>query len=141
MPLPSSVRAAIERGPVAHLVTLSPDGDAQVTLCWIGLDGDEVVIGTMFDQAKLRNIRRDPRVALSFETGGRSSIGLNAYMVLHGRARITEGGAPALLQRLATTYIGPDVGPYPPMPNPPGGWVTHIAVDRVTGSDPITTDP
>jgi PPOX class probable F420-dependent enzyme len=139
MRLPSSVRAAIEAGPIAHIVTLGPDGAPQVTLCWVGLEGDEVVVGTMFDQAKLRNIRRDPRVALSFETGGHSDSGLDPYVVLHGQARITDGGAPELLQRLAYTYVGRDVGVFPPMPDPPTGWVTHIAVERVSGNAPEDT--
>ena len=42
------------------------------------------------------------------------------YLVLHGRARLTEGGAPELLQQLAYTYVGPGVK-FPPMPEPPPG--------------------
>ena len=138
MRIPPSVRTAIEAAPIAHVVTLGKDGSPQATLAWIGLDGDEVVIGTMFEQAKTRNLRRDPRILLSFETGARSSIGLNAYIVIHGRARITEGGAPELLQRLAYGYVGPDVV-YPPMPDPPAGWVIRTTVERITGSDPVDT--
>jgi PPOX class probable F420-dependent enzyme len=139
MQLPASVRSAIEACPIAHVVTLGPDGRPQITLAWVGLEGDEVVIGTMFDQAKLRNIRRDPRVAISFETGGRASSGLNAYFVLHGRARITDGGAPQLLQRLAYGYIAPDVV-FPPSPDPPAGWVTRITVERISGSEAVASD-
>jgi PPOX class probable F420-dependent enzyme len=136
MEIPSSVRAAIEANPIAHVVTLGKDGRPQVTLAWIGFEGDEVVIGTMYDQAKLRNIRRDPRVTVSFETGERSRSGLNAYWVLDGRAVVTDGGAPQLLQRLARGYIGPDVV-FPPFPDPPDGWVIRITVERITGSDPV----
>ena len=49
-------------------------------------------------------------------------------------ARVTEGGAPELLQRLAYTYIGPGVV-FPPFPNAPAGWVTHITVERIGGSE------
>ncbi len=137
MKLTSLVRSAIEEGPIGHVVTLSPDGSPHVSLAWLGLDGDEVVIGTMYDQAKLRNMRRDPRVTISFETGERSpNSGLNVYVVLHGRAVVTERGAPELLQRLAYTYIGPRGG-LPPFPDPPSGWVTHVTVERITGSDPV----
>ena len=45
---------------------------------------------------------------------------------------MTEGGAAALLQRLAHTYIGPDAV-FPAMPDPRPGFVTHVRVDRVTG--------
>lgn len=135
MEIPSHVRTAIEAGPIAAITTISKDGEPQITMAWIGLEGDEVVIGTMYDQAKLRNLRRDPRVAISFMPGGNSSMGLPAYYVLHGRARVVEGGAPELLSRLAQTYIGPGTV-FPPFPNPPAGWVTRISVDRITGSGP-----
>jgi hypothetical protein len=83
----------------------------------------------------VRNIERDPRVALSVETTVVNPMGLREYLVVHGRARIEEGGAPELLQRLAYTYIGPDVK-FPPMPDPPPGFVTRVAVERVGGVGP-----
>jgi PPOX class probable F420-dependent enzyme len=130
--LPASVRAFIESGPLAHVVTLGRDGSPQVSLAWVGLDGDELVIGTLFDQAKLRNLRADPRIALSFEAPGRNEYGLDHYLVLHGRARVEAGGAAALLGRLARTYLGPDVV-FPAMPNPPAGWVIRMTVERLAG--------
>jgi len=133
--LSQAVRSLVAAGPLAHVVTLAADGSPQVSLAWIGIEGDELVIGTLFDQPKLRNLRRDPRIALSFVTGGRSPIGLDDYLVLHGHARVTEGGAAEVLARLAKTYIGPDVV-FPPMPNPPPGFVVRIAVDRVAGMGP-----
>ncbi len=134
MEIPAAVREAIEAGPIAHVVTLNPSGTPHISMAWIGLEGDEVVIGTMYDQAKLRNIRRDERVAISFETGRKGPMGLDGYIVLHGRAQLADGGAPRLLQRLAYVYIGPDVV-FPGFPDPPDGWVIHIAVDRISGSD------
>ena len=135
MQVSSRLRAAIEAAPIAHVVTLARDGTPQATLAWIGLDGDEIVIGTMFDQPKLRNLRSDPRILISFETGGPNAMGLNAYFVVHGNARVTEGGAPQLLQRLAYSYVGPGTE-YPPFPNPPAGWVIRTTVERVTDRGP-----
>jgi PPOX class probable F420-dependent enzyme len=136
--LPSSVRDFIATGPIAHQVTLRADGSPRVSLAWVGIEDDEVVIGTLFDQPKLRDVRRDPRVTLSFVTGVRNAMGLDEYLVLDGRARITEGGAADLLQRLARVYLGPDVI-FPPMPDPPPGFVTRIAVERVSGLGPWDT--
>ena len=48
---------------MVHLSTTNPDGSPQVTVIWIGLDGDDLVSTHMRDNVKLRNIRRDPRVA------------------------------------------------------------------------------
>jgi PPOX class probable F420-dependent enzyme len=127
-----SIRAFLESGPLAHLVTIGRSGGPRVTMAWVGLEDDEIVIGTLFDQPKLRDLRADPRVALSFEGDGRSAYGLDHYLVLYGKARITEGGAAELLQRLARVYLGPDVR-FPPMPDPPPGFVIRIAVERVAG--------
>jgi PPOX class probable F420-dependent enzyme len=135
--LPDSARALLESDALAHLVTLEPDGRPQVSLVWVGLDGDEIVCAHLPEHRKVRNIRRDPRVALSIEGTERNAIGLLEYLVIHGQARITEGGAPELLQRLAYTYVGPDVR-FPPMDDPPPGFVTHIAVERIGGVGPWT---
>lgn len=133
--LNDAARALIASGPLAHLVTLGADGSPSVAVVWMGLDGDELVAGHLFpDQQKLRNIRRDPRVAVSFEASS-ESWGMRHYLVVHGTARVTEGGAPELLSHLAQTYLGPGT-PFPPMPDPPPGFVTHITVERVGGNGP-----
>ncbi|MFY9585892.1 MAG: PPOX class F420-dependent oxidoreductase [Actinomycetota bacterium] len=136
--LPESAKEVIRSGRLAHLVTLDPDGSPQVTLAWVGLDGDDVVIGTLPDQRKTKNMRRDSRVAVSIDTLEKNEVGLDKYLVLYGQATVTEGGAPELLQELAYTYIGPGVK-FPPFPNPPPGYVTRIAVDRVGGIGPWTS--
>jgi PPOX class probable F420-dependent enzyme len=133
--LPESARSVLESAALGHLVTLEPDGRPQVSLVWVGLDGDEVVAAHLPEHRKIRNMRRNPRVALSIEAGTRNPMGLDEYVVVHGRARITEGGAPELLQDLARVYLGPDAK-FPPMDDPPPGYITHINVERVGGVGP-----
>jgi PPOX class probable F420-dependent enzyme len=86
---------------LAHLVTLNPDGSPQVTVVWVGLDGDEIVAAHFPEHRKVRNIRNDSRVALSIETDTRNAMGLDEYLVVYGTTHITEGGAAELLQQLA----------------------------------------
>lgn len=93
--LSDTVRVALSAGHLAHLVTLDPDGGPQVSVVWVGVEGDEIVSGHLGNRRKLDNIRRDPRVALSMETGGAEPSGLAHYLVVHGRARITEGAPPS----------------------------------------------
>jgi PPOX class probable F420-dependent enzyme len=133
--LPDSARAVLESSALAHLVTLNPDGSPQVTVVWVGLDGDEIVAAHLPEHRKVRNIRNDGRVALSIETDTPDPMGLTQYLVIYGTARITEGGAPELLRELARTYLGPDVK-FPPMDNPPPGYITHVSVDRIAGVGP-----
>ena len=133
--LPASARAILESPALAHLVTLNSDGSPQVTVVWVGLDGNEIVAAHLAEQRKIRNIRNDSRVALSIETGERNAMGLTEYLVVYGTARVTDGGAADLLQELAHTYLGPGVR-FPPMDNPPPGYITRITVDRVSGVGP-----
>jgi PPOX class probable F420-dependent enzyme len=133
--LPESAREILESARLAHLVTLNEDGSPQVPCVWVGLDGDEIVCGHVPRLRKLENIERDPRVALSIEGASVGDHGLKDYLVVYGTARVTEGGAPELLQHLARTYLGPD-SEFPQMPNPPPGYITHIAVDRIAGAGP-----
>src|SRR5262249_7957790 len=131
-----AVRGAIEAPRLAHLTTLNPDGSPQVSLVWATLDGDEIVMGHLAQHRKGANVENAGRVAFSIEAEATTN-GLPNYLVVYGRARVTEGGAPELLQRLAETYIGPGVK-FPAMPNPPPGFVIHITIDRVTGNGPWT---
>jgi len=123
-------------GALGHLVTTNPDGSAQVTCVWVAVDGDDLLTAHLDpSQRKLENVRRDPRVVLSFEGTGIHPPGLREYAVVHGRATIEEGGAPELLQELAHVYLGPNVR-FPPMDNPPPGVRLRIAVERVGGIGP-----
>ncbi len=135
MVLPESARELIASGALAHLVTIARDGSPQVTCVWVGLDGGEIVSGHLADHRKLRNVRRDPRVALSLEGTVVQPPGLKQYLVVHGRARVEEGGAADLLQRLAHVYLGPDVR-FPPMDDPPPGFVLRITPERIGGIGP-----
>jgi len=138
MIIPDSAKRILDSQALAHLVTLNSDGSSQVTCAWAGVEANEIVFATLFDQRKLRNMRRDPRVTLSFETATVNEMGLTEYLVIKGRARVTEGGAPELLQELARTYLGPEVT-FPPMPDPPPGFVTRIEVERLGGLGPWTS--
>ena len=130
--LPQAALDLLESDAVAHVVTLDEDGGPQVTAAWVGLDGDEIVFATLPDQRKLRNLRRNPRIALSIPSTTTNEWGLLEYLVVYGSARVTEGGAPEVLQRLAHTYLGPDVI-FPGMPDPPPGYVTKITLERLGG--------
>lgn len=133
--LTPAVREALTAGHLAHLVTVDPDGAPQVTIVWTGVDEDEIVTAHLMASKKVRNVQRDSRVAISVETGGRNEMGLDNYLVVHGTARIQDGGAPELLQRLAEVYLGPGI-PFPPMPDPPPGFVLRTTPTRVLGVGP-----
>jgi PPOX class probable F420-dependent enzyme len=135
IPLPHTARELLESDAVAHVVTLDEDGGPQLTAAWIGIEGDEIVFATLPDQRKLKNLRRDPRIALSVPSTRTNQWGLLEYLVIYGTARVTEGRAAETLQRLAHTYLGPDVV-FPNIPDPPPGFVTRITPERIGGVGP-----
>jgi PPOX class probable F420-dependent enzyme len=137
MRLPDAARAVIESGRLAHLVTINRDGSPHVTVVWVGLDADEIVIGKLAPDQKLANIGRDPRVSLSIEAEG-DQFGMQHYLVVEGTARVQQGGAPALLHELAQRYVGPGTV-FPPMPNPPEGFVIRITAAKIRGMGPWGT--
>jgi PPOX class probable F420-dependent enzyme len=137
--LPPELRALIESGPMMHLSTINPDGSPQVSVVWVGLDGELPVTAHMHRQAKLRNIERDPRVVLSFDAPRKPGVFLNPYAVLKARATIErhEHAAWELLDRLSRTYIGPEAT----FPAPRGpGYVIRYEIERIGGVGPWTGD-
>ena len=136
MNIPQSVRDVIAKGPLAHLTTLNSKGGPQVTVIWVGIEGEEFVIGHLAEHQKVKNIRRDPRVALSMLSYTTNKQGMREYLVVYGNARVTEGGAVPLLQRLTPLYLGPKAEwPPPSMRNIPG-YITRITPARFSGVGP-----
>src|SRR5208283_401000 len=136
--LTEDLREALAAGRLAHLATINPDGSPQVSVVWIGLDDDEIVFAHLMGGQKVKNIDRDPRVALTVEAAGANPAGMANYIIVYGKAHLVEGGAPELLQRLAETYLGPDVK-FPPMDNPPPGYITRITPEKIGGVGPWRT--
>lgn len=133
--IPESAREFLATGPLGHVVTLNSDGSPHVTLTWAGFEGDELVMATFHpDQRKLGNIRRDPRIVVSFQANQYDGEELHPYLVVQGRAQISEGGALEVMDRLAEHYVGP--GQRFPMREVPEGAVIRIAVDRIYGQGP-----
>jgi PPOX class probable F420-dependent enzyme len=134
MRLEDSARAFIGAGADATLVTLNSDGSPQVSLVWVALqstpDGDELVSAHLSEYQKTRNIRRDPRVALTIVS--KDAPGQQTpYLSITGTARIVEGGAPEVLTELAVAMLGSSEH-FPPPDSPPG-LLTRIHIDKVSG--------
>ncbi|CPZ35163.1 Probable pyridoxamine 5'-phosphate oxidase [Mycobacteroides abscessus] len=138
MELNDAARALIGAGADATLVTINPDGSPQVSVVWVALqstpDGDELVAAHLSgNYKKLRNIRRDPHVALTVLAPSQPGQ-QREYLAVTGSARVGEGGAPELLSQLAIALLGSDEH-FPP-PNSPEGYLTRIRVESVGGHGP-----
>ena len=138
MKLNDAARDLIGKGADATLVTLNPDGSPQVSVVWVALqstaDGDELVSAHLAEHKKVRNIRRDPRVAVTIVSVGASGQGMRPYLSIDGTARIVEGGAPELLAELNPVLGDPNTK-FPPDGAPPG-FLTRIRIEKVGGIGP-----
>ncbi|OBH03768.1 PPOX class F420-dependent oxidoreductase [Mycobacterium sp. E1747] len=138
MKLNGAARDLIGKGADATLVTLNPDGSPQVSVVWVALqstpDGDELVTAHLAEHKKVRNVRNDPRVAVTILALDKAGQGMRPYLSVTGTARIVEGGAPELLTELNPVLGDPNMN-FPPEGAPPG-FLTRIRIDKVGGIGP-----
>jgi PPOX class probable F420-dependent enzyme len=137
MKLDDTARQLIGSNP-ATLATINRGGSPQISLVWMVVhstaDGnDELVTAHLQEHQKIRNISRDPRVAVTIVSTDRSGP-QTPYLSIKGTARVEEGGAPELLDEIATAIFGPDTG-FPP-PGSPSGYLTHITIEKIGGVGP-----
>ena len=128
--LPESARKVLQDKAYGHVVTFGAGGRPQVTMVWVDTDGDDVLFNTAEGRKKLQNLRRDPRIIISVQDRN----DLQAYMVIHGTATLTEAGADAHLDKLAKRFLGMDQYPY----REPGEKrvLVRVKVDRLGGFAP-----
>ncbi|MFC1405047.1 MULTISPECIES: PPOX class F420-dependent oxidoreductase [Streptacidiphilus] len=102
--LDPDVRRVLDGTPIAHLATVLPDGGPHSVPLWIGTEGEHIVILTGPGSRKARNLRRDPRVAISLTPAD------NPFEPVLIRGRVVEwlegDAAWAVVDRIATKYIG-----------------------------------
>jgi PPOX class probable F420-dependent enzyme len=71
----------------AVVATLQPDGMPQLTPNWYWWDGKRFWISTLDWTIKVRNLKRDPRITLCIDAGGRREN----YVQVFGTAEVIEG--------------------------------------------------
>ena len=135
MALNDAARALLTSGKLAHCATVNADGTPQMSVMWVGVDGDEIVSAHMGAWQKVKNIQRNPKIVLSLEADTREANGMQHSLLIQGTARVTEGGAAQLLYELGKVYVGPDAE-FRPSTDPDAGYIVHIAVDKIGGFGP-----
>ena len=102
------VKKLLSEANLAHLATLMKDGSPQVTPVWVDLDGERIVVNTAEGRAKPRNVRRDPRIAISIA----GPTGYPSAFVRGRVVKVTNDGADAHIDKLAKKYLGEDKYPW-----------------------------
>jgi PPOX class probable F420-dependent enzyme len=127
LPLSPDVRALIDGPNFATVATLDPDGSPQTSVVWIALDGDVLVFSATEDRKKVRNLRRDPRVAVSITDAA------NPYRHTQLRGTVTLVPDPdkTLPKLLSHKYLGEDAPPEGPDVQ---RVIVRLHVDKVAGN-------
>jgi PPOX class probable F420-dependent enzyme len=103
-----AARAIFAKRVLAHVASLGPDGEPNVTPVWVELVGEDIQINTALGRAKARNLASDPRVAVSLSDPDDPQ---NAIAVRGTVVAFTTDGADEVIDRLAKKYL--DANSYP----------------------------
>jgi PPOX class probable F420-dependent enzyme len=107
--IPDKYRDLFSKPAFGNLATIMPSGSPQVTPVWVDYDGKHVIFNSAKGRQKDRNVRREPRVAITIidpENPYR-------YLEIRGRiAEITEKGADAHIDKMAKKYLNKDKYPF-----------------------------
>jgi PPOX class probable F420-dependent enzyme len=108
--LSEKARAKVEAPNFGYLATTMPDGSPQVTPVWVDLEDNRVLVNTATGRVKERNMRRDPRVAISIADKD------NQYEKVDIRGRVAEwvegDEAVAHIDKLAQKYMSQETYPW-----------------------------
>jgi PPOX class probable F420-dependent enzyme len=128
--IPQSLKTILENKAYGHVVTYNAKGKPELTMVWVDVDGDEVLINTAEGRRKPQNIRQNPQVIVSVQDRNNPQ----AYAVFHGKGRIVEAGAAEHIDKLAKRFLGLDKYPYRSPDEK--RLIVRIAVDRIGGMAP-----
>ena len=107
MELPEDLLELLRRPSACYVATTMPDGSPQLTQTWVDTDGERVLINSVQGFLKVRNVERDPRVAVAVSDPDEP----RRYFQVRGRVvGVTTEGAAEHIEELSRKYLG---GPYP----------------------------
>ena len=104
VPLSPQAQAFLQQKVFGHIATLMRDGSPQTTTVWVDTDGANILVNTVEGRVKIKNMRRDGRVALAVVDSD------NPYRGLSIRGRVTSTtieGAAEHYAELAKKYERP----------------------------------
>ena len=105
--LPAGLLDLLGKPSPCFIATTMPDGSPQLTQTWVGTDGERILINTVAGYQKVKNVERDPRVAVTVA----DPEDVTTYFSVRGRVvDISPKGGTESIEALAQKYTG---GPYP----------------------------
>ncbi len=101
--LSENLLALLRQPSTCYLATTMADGSPQITQTWVDTDGEHVIINSVQSHVKIKNIARDPRVAVAISAPGNPT----RYFQVRGRVvKVTTDGAVDHIEMLSQKYTG-----------------------------------
>lgn len=136
--MPASAQTLLGSDALAHVVTLDRNGLPQVSVVWCGVRDNDVLFCTEGSSAKVRNIKRNPRVVLSIEDEMRNAAGTQHHLVIHGVAEVLGPVDQELCDQLCAVYAGHRDHPIN-LGKSPTAVTVAVHVERIGGNGPWST--
>ncbi|MEU0781611.1 PPOX class F420-dependent oxidoreductase [Streptomyces sp. NPDC006173] len=109
--LSDDLKKLIDDNPVfATVATIQPDGSPQVTITWLGRDGDDLLVSTTVGRRKEKNLRGDPRITVMINPPNAPYT----YAEIRGTATLSTEGGQELINELSRKYTGKDYADFNP---------------------------
>ncbi|MGW6256915.1 PPOX class F420-dependent oxidoreductase [Streptomyces sp. NPDC055085] len=109
--LSDDLKKLIDDNPVfATIATIQPDGSPQLTITWLGRDGDDLLVSTTVGRRKEKNLRDDPRITVMINPPNAPYT----YAEIRGTAALTTEGGQELIDELSRKYTGKDYADFNP---------------------------
>ena len=103
MKLSEELLALLRQPSICYIATTMADGSPQITQTWVDTDGEHILINSVQGYVKIRNIERDPRVAVVISNPANPS----RYFQVRGRViKLTTAGAADQIEQFAQKYLG-----------------------------------
>lgn len=106
--VPESHIDILEKAGFAHISTIGPKGEPQVSPIWYDWDGTHVLISHTKERQKFKNLQRDERVAISITDPDNPY----RYIEVRGLVEIEDDPEKTLIHKLAKKYMDKDRYPY-----------------------------
>ena len=107
--IPDGFKDLFQKRAFGSFTTLMPDGSPQTTPVWVDLVDGDVIVNTAQGRQKDKNVRKDPRVAVTLIDPDNPY----RYLEIRGRvADITQDGADKHIDKMAKKYLDKDKYPF-----------------------------
>ena len=109
MPITEAQQPILESTALAHIATIGPNGEPQVSPVWFSWDGTNLLFSQTTTRQKYRNLQRDPHIAISLV----DPTNPYNYLEIRGRVVSIENDVDnAFINSMAKKYMGQDVYPW-----------------------------